>query len=101
MGQAVELQLAQRTNEDYVPPKGTRAFVGAGNRLGGVIPNEASAPAIAMPGTFPGSAPATAPPAAPADIQPRFEVDQSQPTTSIQIRLADGTRYAEYSKDTV
>lgn len=28
-----------------------------------------------------------------AEVQTQFEVDQSQPTTSVQIRLADGTRY--------
>lgn len=28
----------------------------------------------------------------PLSVQTKFEVDQSQPTTSIQLRLADGTR---------
>ncbi|PPQ70341.1 hypothetical protein CVT24_013002 [Panaeolus cyanescens] len=90
-GQHVELRVAKRTNEDYVPPKGARAFAGTGNRLGGVVPEVT--PSV-MPGSFTGSNPAAAaaPPASSGDVQARFEVDQSQPTTSIQIRLADGTR---------
>lgn len=46
-----------------------------------------------MPGDFPSAAPSQ--PAASEDrasINTQFEVDQTQPTTSIQIRLADGTR---------
>ena len=50
-----------------------------------------------------GASPSTAPPAASTSastsqadeaesLKTKFEVDQSQPTTSIQLRLADGTR---------
>ena len=53
-----------------------------------------------MPGAFPalGSPPAPSAPAAsrtrdPENVTPRFSVDQSKPTTSVQVRLADGTRY--------
>jgi UBX domain-containing protein 1 len=52
-----------------------------------------------MPGGFEGGGGGAAAPSAPsapreeaASMQTRFEVDQSLPTTSVQIRLADGTR---------
>jgi UBX domain-containing protein 1 len=60
-----------------------------------------------MPGAFPAhgtptsTAPVPSPAPAPAasrtrdppeNVAPRFSVDQSKPTTSIQVRLADGTR---------
>ncbi|PPQ67611.1 hypothetical protein CVT26_006821 [Gymnopilus dilepis] len=96
-GQPVEVRVAKRINEDYVPPKGAKAFTGSGNRLGGVVPNLAAnseGSNTTMPGSFPSStAPSSAAPSQdrPA-INTKFEVDQSQPTTSIQIRLADGTR---------
>lgn len=92
LGQHVELRVAKRTHEDYVPPQGPRAFVGSGNRLGAPVPNAPSG-STAMPGDFPSAAPSQ--PAASEDrasINTQFEVDQTQPTTSIQIRLADGTR---------
>ncbi|CAA7269410.1 unnamed protein product [Cyclocybe aegerita] len=94
-GQHVELRVTKRTEEDYVPPKGSKVFSGTGNRLGGVVP-DFSAQSSSMPGEFPPTS-AAAPPAphAPVNtesITTKFEVDQSQPTTSIQIRLADGTR---------
>ncbi|KAF8887040.1 hypothetical protein CPB84DRAFT_1787195 [Gymnopilus junonius] len=96
-GQHVELRVSKRLNEDYVPPKGAKTFSGSGNRLGSVVPdfagtsNDASP---AMPGTFPPTSSSTtaAPAADRAAISTKFEVDQNQPTTSIQIRLADGTR---------
>ncbi|KAF8953673.1 hypothetical protein BDZ97DRAFT_1871242 [Flammula alnicola] len=97
-GQHVELRVTKRTNEDYVPPKGTKAFGGQGHRLGAVVPEFSSGGigAATMPGSFP-SGSASTPTSLPegrekAAITPKFEVDQSQPTTSIQIRLADGTR---------
>ncbi len=53
-----------------------------------------------MPGAFPGgsasgSGSASAAPrgAERESLSTRFEVDQTLPTTSVQIRLADGTRY--------
>lgn len=110
-GEPVELRVAKRLNEEYVaPPKGpTSAFSGSGNRLGAPVPevtgssSGASGSSSAMPGGFPSAAAAAA--AATASSSPaassgaerqslstRFEVDQSKPTTSVQIRLADGTR---------
>jgi hypothetical protein len=92
-GQHVELRVTKRTDEDYIPPKGAKTFSGAGNRLGAVVP-EPSTSGSTMPGSFP---PGTRPAAQSGPDKPlitaKFEVDQTQPTTSIQIRLADGTRY--------
>ena len=78
-GQPVELMVARRTNEKYVPPPPPpmQPFSGAGNRLG--------APAPAAPA----AAPAPAAPAATGDAP---TVDPSQPTTQIQVRLGDGQR---------
>ncbi|KAJ6579979.1 SEP domain-containing protein [Mycena vulgaris] len=80
-GQRVDVQVTKRTDEDYIPPK-PRPFQGSGNRLGAPVP--AARPAAASS--------STAPPQERASINARFEVDQSLPTTSVQIRLADGTR---------
>ncbi|KAH9952584.1 hypothetical protein BC827DRAFT_1372186 [Russula dissimulans] len=102
-GQPVELRVSRRLEEDYVstPRKG---FAGAGSRLGGVTPEPAIAPQGGMPGSFPAAgsssaaaAAAAAPPPAsrshdPDSITTRFSVDQTKPTTSVQVRLADGTR---------
>ncbi|THG96096.1 hypothetical protein EW026_g5672 [Hermanssonia centrifuga] len=99
-GQHVELRVTKRTEEAYVPsPKKLAAFSGAGNRLGSPAPGAAEAASSsssrAMPGTFPisGNIVASNAPAVEREsLSTRFEVDQTQPTTSIQIRLADGTR---------
>ncbi|KAI9209461.1 uncharacterized protein BJ171DRAFT_487088 [Polychytrium aggregatum] len=87
-GQPVELRVAERRSENYAPPpkKPTQAFSGAGQRLGGVS-SSASGEGF-LPGGFPsGSASATA-----AAAGPDLVVDNTQPVTSIQLRLADGTR---------
>jgi len=94
-GQHVELRVAKRTDEEYVPPKGAKTFGGSGNRLGGVVPDAGSDSSVPMPGTFP-SGPVPTPQSSTSVEKPamltKFEVDQTQPTTSIQIRLTDGTR---------
>ncbi|KAF9478749.1 SEP-domain-containing protein [Pholiota conissans] len=102
-GQHVELRVTKRTEEDYVPPKGTKTFGGSGHRLGAVVPEPYSGAGGSsgfsshMPGEFPSGSGVSIPiietgrPEKPA-ITPKFEVDQTQPMTSIQIRLADGTR---------
>jgi len=94
--QHVELRVAKRTTEDYVPPQGTKVFSGSGHRLGAVVPDFSSnAETATMPGTFPVSRPIPTRSTAQRsniDSSTLFEVDQSLPTTSVQIRLADGTR---------
>ncbi|KAJ7288688.1 SEP-domain-containing protein [Mycena rebaudengoi] len=81
-GQRVDVQVSKRTDDDYVPPKKAPvAFQGSGNRLGAPTPAASS------------STTTTAPPTQErASITTRFEVDTSLPTTSVQVRLADGTR---------
>lgn len=104
-GQPVELRVTKRTSENFIPPlkkSGGRAFTGSGHRLGSPVPNfssEASGSGAAMPGTFPGAVAVASSSTSTAgtgteraSISTAFEVDQSLPTTSVQIRLADGTR---------
>lgn len=99
LGQPVELRIARRTDEDYQPPPKhpLRAFEGSGHRLGAPVPD--FAPEI--PGAFPvasgSSHTASTPTREPESMQTKFEVDQSKPTTSIQLRLADGTRFGDCS----
>jgi len=99
VNQPVELRVARRVEEAYVAsPKKLAAFAGTGNRLGGIVPTVADTPNTStMPGTFSSSsssatAPSTFDEAQIQSINARFEVDMNQPNTSIQIRLADGTR---------
>ncbi|KAF5346202.1 hypothetical protein D9756_011130 [Leucocoprinus leucothites] len=102
-GQPVELRINPRQQEPYSPPQGVRAFRGSGHRLGAPVPEPvAGSSSSAMPGSFPpaataAAAPSSSPPshsqgADRPNMTTRFEVDQSKPTTSIQVRLADGTR---------
>ncbi|KAI8852509.1 ubiquitin-related domain-containing protein [Chytridium lagenaria] len=83
-GQPVEVKVDHRLEEDYKPPakKPLASFSGSGHRLGAVTTGSAT-----MPGAFPTSSAAAPPPAAPA-----VTVDPSAPSTSIQIRLANGTK---------
>ncbi|KAF9992557.1 hypothetical protein BGZ79_002922, partial [Entomortierella chlamydospora] len=85
-GQPVEMRVHTRREEDYKePPKAPpKPFEGTGNRLGSIVSSSSSS---STPGSFPGSS-SSAPPPPPRS----FEVDGSQPVTSIQIRMADGTR---------
>lgn len=79
-GQPVELVVTRRTNEKYVPPPPPPAkpFEGEGNRLGAPI-------AAPSPST---KQAADVAPATPASLQ----VDSSQPSTHMQVRLPDGQR---------
>ncbi|CAK5282070.1 unnamed protein product [Mycena citricolor] len=75
IGQRVDVHVTSKKDEDFRPGP----FSGTGNRLGSATP---AATAVSR-----------APPASPrGNASPRFEVDSSLPTTSIQLRLADGTR---------
>lgn len=83
--QPVNVNLVRKSGDYVEPPKPKYvAFGGGGRSLRGeqAAPAGADAPA--------GGACSSAPPsrAAPAD----FAVDESQPTTRVQIRLADGSR---------
>lgn len=91
-GQAVELRVAQRQTEAYQPPppRPMRAFEGSGNRLGSPVPEVATSGSTAMPGGLPQQAASAA--TAPEPSKSAFSVDDSKPTTSVQVRLADGTK---------
>ncbi|KAI6015327.1 hypothetical protein F5J12DRAFT_817518 [Pisolithus orientalis] len=98
-GQPVEVVVTKRVNEDYVPEKRpTKAFSGSGNRLGSPVPNftHGASTSATMPGSFPSASSSSSttrnPPAARERIDTLFAVDQTQPTTTVQVRLADGTR---------
>ncbi len=84
--QPVELRIAKRTGEKWVrqPSAPSGPFTGGGHRLG-----SETDPAFAQT-----SAPAAtpAPPTAAPATDIKFEVDSSQPTTNLQIRLRDGSR---------
>lgn len=87
-GQQADVHVFRRLDEDYVPPKKKfQPFSGQGVRLGSPSPEvaSASAPVVAPPA-------AVAPQASQAPAAPTVDVDGSQPTTSLQIRLGDGTR---------
>ncbi|KAJ7617644.1 hypothetical protein DFH06DRAFT_1483474 [Mycena polygramma] len=96
-GQRVDVQVTKRTEEDWVPPK-PKPFSGTGNRLGAPVPQDAHAHGV------PAASASTSTPSGgtggqgsggregSSSITPRFEVDSTQPTTSVQVRLADGTR---------
>lgn len=83
-GQPVELLVARRTNEKYVPPPPPPAkpFEGQGNRLG--APSAGSL--VSHEPQHSASAASSAPSA------DAVQVDPSQPTTQIQVRLSDGQR---------
>ncbi|CAO3596419.1 unnamed protein product [Absidia cylindrospora] len=76
-GQPVDVKVSKRQDEDYVPPPKAppKPFEGSGNRLGsGSSSSDTDITTTSMPSTEP------------------FEIDPSQPTTSVQIRLSDGSR---------
>lgn len=100
-GQQVELRVAQRQTEAYQPPpkKPMKAFSGSGNRLGSpaseLVGSSSSVPAHkpsqGMPGSFGSSGQASAQ-AIVESGNLRLDVDDSKPTTNVQVRLADGTK---------
>lgn len=89
-GQPVDLKVEQRFQEDYKPPP-MKPFSGSGHRLGSVVPND---PSIVTPGAFPTSPTTASASTAAATPASSFSLnlDESQPITTIQIRLGDGTR---------
>jgi UBX domain-containing protein 1 len=74
-GRPLDVSLVDRSHEDYVPPKPVlKPFTGQGHTLG-----SSPAPSQPAPATSAGSAWA-------------FSLDETQPITTLQLRLADGTR---------
>lgn len=87
-GQRVDLQVQKRMQEEYVQQKpAAKPFGGEGNRLGAPTPSLSST----------GSTPAASSAGRAQDpdafmAQTKFELDQTQPITSIQIRTGTGDR---------
>jgi len=97
-GQKVEVKVDHKLEENYVPPpkKPIKPFEGQGQRLGSIIsPSTSSSPTSQ---TMPGAFPTTTTSSSSSSISPTttsgsaLTIDPSQPTTSLQIRLVDGTR---------
>ncbi|KND02930.1 protein phosphatase regulator SHP1 [Spizellomyces punctatus DAOM BR117] len=76
--QPVEVKVTRNLEQDYIPPpkKPVAAFSGSGQRLGGVTST--------LPGSFPPSQSST--------TNTTLEINPSLPTTTLQLRLPDGTR---------
>ncbi|XP_075922801.1 NSFL1 cofactor p47-like [Petromyzon marinus] len=87
-GGQVNLDMEDHRDLDYVKPKSKfKAFGGEGQKLGSPTPHVVNAPT--------GAQPVAATAAAAADTEsdaPLVQVDETAPTTSLQIRLADGGR---------
>jgi UBX domain-containing protein 1 len=84
-GQETNVEVFRRTDEAYVAPKPKGPFRGGGQRLGSPTPGPGvrrQEPA-AVPATTASSSTGT---------PPSVDVDDSQPTISIQVRLGDGSR---------
>jgi len=78
-GGEVDIDLQDKRNEPYSKPKPKLvAFSGEGHKLGSLAP-------VVVTHEPPQAAPKEPP-------TPNVPLDPSQPTTTVQIRLADGTR---------
>lgn len=89
-GQAVDVKLEAHRGEKYVAPKKKyTAFGGGGQRLGSPVPGGSgfSTPPQAAPSSASAQSASTA-----STPQPSVDVNDSAPTLTLQIRLADGTR---------
>ncbi|EJD00541.1 SEP-domain-containing protein, partial [Fomitiporia mediterranea MF3/22] len=98
-GQPVELRVARRMHEDYIQPQPRphQAFEGAGNRLGAPTPTfptqGLSSGTVSVSATATASVPVPAVPREDREsLQTKYEVDDTQETTTVAIQLADGTR---------
>uniref|UniRef100_A0A8D2I422 NSFL1 cofactor p47 n=1 Tax=Urocitellus parryii TaxID=9999 RepID=A0A8D2I422_UROPR len=83
-GGQVNLDMEDHRDEDFVKPKGTfKAFTGEGQKLGSTAPQLLN----------------TSSPAQQAENEAKASssilIDESEPTTNIQIRLADGGRLVQ------
>ncbi|KAF2091134.1 SEP-domain-containing protein [Saccharata proteae CBS 121410] len=89
-GQEVDLEVRPHRDEDFVQPKKQyKPFSGSGQRLGSPTPG-ASGTATSSTAAAAGSTPSTS--AASSTEAPKVQVDEAQPTLTLQIRLGDGTR---------
>ncbi|KAI3645181.1 hypothetical protein MP228_011345 [Amoeboaphelidium protococcarum] len=83
-GQRAVVKVEEKRDQMYVPPKrSVKAFSGTGNRLGSVVPQDSSQQS---------SSQQKAPTQQSSSSSFTLKIDDAKPVTSIQIRLADGTR---------
>merc|ERR1712226_10832 len=79
-GGQVHMDMEDHREQDFEPPKKkVKAFSGAGQSLGSPTP-----PVITSSATAAGASSSSA--------APKVKIDESQPTTTVQIRMADGSR---------
>ncbi|KAI9763957.1 MAG: NSFL1 cofactor p47 [Geoglossum simile] len=83
--QETDVRVYKRMTEDYVPPKSKGPFRGGGQRLGSPTPGPGTRSQATAPIPTTASSSATM-------STPTMDVDASQPTVSLQIRLGDGSR---------
>lgn len=83
--QPVDVQLVQHGEPYRPPPKVYKPFGGSGHRLGAEVPGESSTTAQPVAQAAPAQ---TSTPAS----RPEPNVDSSQPTVTLRLQLADGTR---------
>lgn len=84
-GQDVDMHLDDKRDQEFAPPKKTvKSFTGAGFRLGAPTVVTTSTSAAPIGGMQPVSHTLATPPS--------HTVDETQPVTKLQLRLADGTR---------
>lgn len=89
--QEVDVKLEQHDEKYVQPKKQYKPFSGGGQRLGSPTPGPAGESSATAPAPAVTTPSATAPP---APATPAVDVDDSQATLSLQIRLGDGTRLA-------
>lgn len=91
-GDPVEVCVVDHTNEDYVAGSHSwTAFSGMGGRLGSPTPGFTTQTQN-MPGSFQAPSQSARMRTEPDQIIPSLEVDQTLPTTTVQVRFADGSR---------
>ncbi|KAF7731582.1 hypothetical protein EC973_009346 [Apophysomyces ossiformis] len=88
-GQPVDVRVSRRQDEDYTPPPKAppKPFEGVGHRLGSPAPGLSST----VPGAYPSSS-SSATSATSAARPSTPQINENEPTTSLQIRLGDGSR---------
>jgi len=83
--QPVDVQLVQHNEKFRPPPKVYKPFGGSGHRLGSEVPGESSI--TTQPVTQPAPVHTSS-----MESRPEPNVDSTQPTVTLRVQLADGTR---------
>ena len=90
--QEVDVHVKQHNGENYQPPKKKfKAFEGGGQRLGSPTPGDSTESSTAPSAGQPAAA-VSKPATNTGSQQTSVDVNNDQPTISLQIRLGDGTR---------